>query len=141
MTTKASSLTPATTKAQPPRPVLIVEDDPDVSSTLHDVVEEQGYRVICAQNGREALSLLEKELPSLMLIDLFMPVMSGVELLRVIRSSPKLSAIPWVIMTGANDQMIGVREDATVLYKPVDFEALTQLLQRYCEPETRARAQ
>ncbi len=117
--------------------VLIVEDDRDVAATINDVVEERGYRAIRAENGREALARLEDETPALMLIDLFMPVMNGVELLKVIKKSPKLSAIPRIIMTAANDQMIGVREDVTVLYKPVDFDALTQLLHRYCDPAFR----
>ncbi|HEY6475895.1 MAG TPA: response regulator, partial [Polyangia bacterium] len=108
--------------------VLIVEDDRDVALTINDVVEDSGYRAICAANGREALLLLEGETPALMLIDLFMPIMNGVELLKVIKKSPKLASIPRVIMTAANDQMIGVREDVTVLYKPVDFDALTRLL-------------
>lgn len=121
--------------------VLIVEDDRDVAATINDVVVERGYRAIQAENGREALARLENETPALMLIDLFMPVMNGVELLKVIKKSPKLSVIPRIIMTAANDQMIGVREDVTVLYKPVDFDALTQLLQRYCDPAFSARIQ
>jgi CheY-like chemotaxis protein len=121
--------------------VLIVEDDRDVAATINEVVEERGYRAIRAENGREALARLEDETPALMLIDLFMPVMNGVELLKVIKKSPKLSAIPRIIMTAANDQMIGVREDVTVLYKPVDFDALTQLLHRYCDPAFPARVQ
>jgi CheY-like chemotaxis protein len=140
MATKPSSAGPGSTPT--PRPaVLIVEDDRDVALTINDVVEDSGYRAICAGNGREALLLLEDEVPALMLIDLFMPVMNGVELLKIIKKSPKLNSIPRVIMTAANDQMIGVREDVTVLYKPVDFDALTQLLQRYCEPAEPARVQ
>ena len=140
MSTKTSSA--ESRSAATSRPVvLIVEDDRDVAMTINDVVEERGYRAICAANGREALSLLEEERPSLMLIDLFMPEMNGVELLKVIKKSPKLATIPRVIMTAANDQMIGVREDVTVLYKPVDFDALTRLLQRYCEPADSARLQ
>jgi CheY-like chemotaxis protein len=107
--------------------------------TINDVVEERGYRAICVANGREALSVLEGEQPALMLVDLFMPIMNGAEFLKVVKKSPKLSTIPRVIMTGANDPMIGVREDVTVLYKPVDFDALTRLLQKYCEP-VRARS-
>jgi two-component system, response regulator, stage 0 sporulation protein F len=141
MPTKTSSAGPGST-LPPRRPaVLIVEDDRDVALTINDVVEDSGYRALCASNGREALSLLEVEVPALMLIDLFMPEMNGVELLKVIKKSPKLASIPRVIMTAANDQMIGVREDVTVLYKPVDFDALTRLLQRYCEPAESARFQ
>ena len=139
MATKSSG-GPGPTPSRRPA-VLIVEDDRDVALTINDVVEDSGYRALCAGNGREALSLLEGEEPALMLIDLFMPIMNGVELLKVIKKSPKLSSIPRVIMTAANDQMIGVREDVTVLYKPVDFDALTRLLHRYCEPSESARMQ
>jgi CheY-like chemotaxis protein len=140
MATKPSSAGPGPTSTLRPA-VLIVEDDRDVALTINDVVEDSGYRAICAGNGREALLLLEDEVPALMLIDLFMPVMNGVELLKVIKKSPKLASIPRVTMTAANDQMIGVREDVTVLYKPVDFDALTRLLRRYCEPAESARIQ
>src|SRR5262245_30277534 len=118
-----------------PRPaVLVVEDDRDVAMTINDVVEERGYRSICVGNGREALSALEAERPALMLVDMFMPVMNGAEFLKVVKQTPKLASIPRVIMTAANDPMIGIKEDVTVLYKPVDFEALNGLLLRYCEP-------
>ncbi len=118
-----------------PRPaVLVVEDDRDVAMTINDVVEERGYRAICVANGREALSALEAERPALMLVDMFMPVMNGAEFLKVVKQTPKLASIPRVIMTAANDPMIGIKEDVTVLYKPVDFDALNRLLARYCEP-------
>jgi CheY-like chemotaxis protein len=122
------------------RSVLIVEDDVDVLHVIKEVIEAQGYRAIGVENGKQALAVLEEEKPALMLIDLFMPVMSGGELLKVVKRNPQLSAIPRVIMTAANDQMIGIREDVPVLYKPVDFDALTLLLQKYCEtPRARQR--
>ena len=111
-----------------------------MAHTIKDVIEEQGHRAICVDNGREALSVLEEIRPALMLIDLFMPVMGGIELLRAIKGDPALADIPRVIMTAANDRMIGVKEDVPVLYKPVDFDALTRFLQKYCEaPRARAR--
>jgi CheY-like chemotaxis protein len=116
--------------------VLVVEDDPDVSMSITDIVEERGYRAICVGNGREALLALEEERPAVMLVDLFMPIMNGVEFLKVIKRSPKLATIPRIIMTAANDPMISVKEDVTVLYKPVDFDALGRLLQKYCESST-----
>src|SRR6185369_14542531 len=114
--------------------VLVIEDDQDVAMTINDVVEERGYRAICVPNGKAALSVLEREHPALMLVDMFMPVMNGAEFLKVVKQTPKLASIPRVIMTAANDPMIGIREDVTVLYKPVDFDALNRLLVRYCEP-------
>lgn len=116
------------------RTVLVVEDDADLMESIKAVVEDLGWRAICATNGREALSLLEREHPAVMLVDLFMPVMNGIELLRAVKRNERLAGIPRVIMTAANDSMIGVKEDVPVLYKPVDIEALSRLLQQYCEP-------
>ena len=130
---KASSVRPIPTVDRRPA-VLVLEDDVDVAMSINDVVEERGYRAICVANGREALTVLEEERPALMLVDLFMPIMNGAEFLKVIKGSPKLADIPRVIVTAANDTMISVKEDVTVLYKPVDLDALGRLLQRYCEP-------
>ena len=130
MASKASSAGPEPERLPPA--VLVVEDDQDVAMTINDVVEERGYRAICVPNGKAALSVLEREQPALMLVDLFMPVMNGAEFLKIVKKDPSLAAIPRVIMTAANDPMIGIKEDVTVLYKPVDFDALTRLLHMYC---------
>jgi CheY-like chemotaxis protein len=114
--------------------VLVLEDDNDSAQMMKDIIEDQGYTAICVANGREGLAVLEKERPRLMLIDVFMPVMNGVEFLRAVRSNPRLTDIPRVIMTAANDRMIGVKEDVSVLYKPVDFEGLKRILHKYCDP-------
>ena len=114
-------------------PVLIVEDDEDLATSLKATIETLGYRAISASNGREAFSRIEGVTPSLFLVDLFMPVMGGIAFLRALKAEPKFKAIPKVIMTGANDQMVGVKEDVGVLYKPLDFGALTQILEQYCQ--------
>jgi CheY-like chemotaxis protein len=131
---------PVAEKSPPVCSVLVVDDDKDVAHTIRDVIEEQGYRAVCAGNGREALAALEEERPAMMLIDVFMPVMNGVELLKIVRGDPRFAHIPRVIMTAANDRMIGVKEDVPVLYKPIDFDALTLFLQKYCQaPRARSR--
>jgi CheY-like chemotaxis protein len=114
--------------------VLVLEDDRDVAQTIGELIEDQGYRAICVDNGREALAVLEKERPCLMLVDVFMPIMNGIEFLRVVKARASLADIPRVIMTAANDHMIGVKEDVSVLYKPVDFDALKRMLEKYCTP-------
>jgi CheY-like chemotaxis protein len=114
--------------------VLVLEDDQDVAQTIGELIEDQGYRAICVDNGREALAVLEKERPCLMLVDVFMPIMNGIEFLRIVKARPPLADIPRVIMTAANDHMIGVKEDVSVLYKPVDFDALKRMLEKYCQP-------
>src|SRR5262249_2568607 len=128
--------TPVIAMASKPSPalpaVLVIEDDQDVAMTINDVVEERGYRAICVPNGKAALSVLEREHPARWFVDLSMPVMNGPDFLKIVKRTPKRAAIPRVIMTAANDPMIGIKEDVTVLYKPVDFDALTRLLQMYC---------
>lgn len=116
--------------------VLVVEDDEEVLFALTTVIEEEGWRVATAKNGREALSILETVRPDLMLIDLFMPVMGGIELLRVLKRDERYARIPRLVMTAANDRMIGVKEDVSVLYKPIDLEMLVRTLRRHLEPET-----
>jgi len=112
----------------------VLDDDRDMAQVIKELVEEQGHRAICAGDGREALALLDKERPCLMLIGVFMPVMNGLEFLRAIKRNTRLATIPRVLMTAANDQMIGVKEDVSVLYKPVDFESLKRILHKYCAP-------
>ena len=117
-----------------PASVLIVEDDSDVALSISEVVSSLGYRTIMARNGREAMTALDDDVvPSVMLIDMLMPHMSGSEFLGLVRRSSKWSRIPRVIITGTNDPMISIREDAPVLFKPVDYVSLAQVVQAYCE--------
>jgi DNA-binding response OmpR family regulator len=111
--------------------ILILEDDPDLGPMLSDFLEAHGFRPHLVTDGRDALSALVDLRPLLMLVDLMMPGMNGAEFLGVIRNTPHLAGIPRVIMTGANDRMIGVREDAPVLYKPIDLEALLTICRSY----------
>jgi CheY-like chemotaxis protein len=141
MSADPASLMAIANPSQPRATVLVVEDDPDLAETIADVVRDRRCRALCAHNGLEALDVLERERPALILIDLFMPVMNGAELLKVIRQSPRLAQIPRVIMTGANDPMIGVKQDVSVFYKPLDFGALARLIQRYSAPATTSPSQ
>ena len=59
------------------RLVLVVDDDPDILQTLGLCLSREGYRVLMAANGREALDILDREHPSVILLDLMMPVMDG----------------------------------------------------------------
>jgi CheY-like chemotaxis protein len=115
--------------------VLIVEDDRDLASAISETIDALGYRAICARDGGEAMAALNAEAPAVMLVDLFMPRMSGAEFLALVRKSSKWSCIPRVIITGTNDPTIGIRQDTPVLFKPFELDTLTRLVQRYCEPD------
>jgi DNA-binding response OmpR family regulator len=115
--------------------VLVVDDDEDLACAIGDVLTDAGYAVISAREGRQALSALQHQRPDLMLVDIFMPGMNGSELLRIVRSSSEWCGIPRIVMTGANDPIIGIRSDAAVIYKPLDLDALLALVARCCDLE------
>jgi DNA-binding response OmpR family regulator len=115
--------------------VLIVDDDEDLACAIGDVLIDAGYAVISARDGKQALTALQRQPPDLMLVDIFMPGMNGSELLRIVRSSSEWSGIPRIVMTGANDPIIGIRSDAAVIYKPLDLDALLALVARCCDRE------
>jgi two-component system, OmpR family, response regulator CpxR len=114
------------------RPVLVVDDDPDIRETLRFVLEDAGYPVYLAENGREALDLLAsaKRPPGLILLDLMMPIMSGDEMLRALKSVHALAAIPVTIVTASGAPM--PREATGLLKKPVDLDALLRVVAKNC---------
>ena len=82
-----------------PRTILLVDDHEDNRHALSIVLEREGYRVLEAENGREAVELAQKELPDLVVMDLAMPVMDGREALRQIRADTRTATIPVVLLT------------------------------------------
>src|ERR1044071_605432 len=65
--------------------ILVVDDDPDIREVLQDRLESFGYRILAAVDGKKALELLEKQNPQIILLDIEMPAMSGLEVLKEIR--------------------------------------------------------
>jgi len=114
------------------RSVLIVEDDVDLGQAVAEVIEDEGYECRHARDGIEALAALNLERPDLLLADLIMPVMSGIDLFARLREHPSYRDIPVIAMTAANDRMLGVKLNVPVLEKPIDLSALRQMLARYC---------
>jgi len=79
--------------------VLVVEDDPSASDLLRRTLEGEGWRVRVARNGREALTQMDVEEPAIILLDLMMPEMDGFEFLSEIRSLPRASTVPVIVVT------------------------------------------
>lgn len=114
------------------RSVLIVEDDGDLRQAVADAIEAQGYACRHAGNGIEAMAALNLGRPDLVIADLLMPLMSGIDLLARLREDPSFRDIPVIAMTAANDRMLGVGLTVPVLHKPIDLSVLSQMLARYC---------
>ena len=80
--------------------LLIVEDNIDLIHVLGLGLELHGYEVMRAKNGKQALNMAASKLPDLILLDLSLPAMDGLEVARQIRQNPKTHSIPILAMTG-----------------------------------------
>src|SRR5579863_2045127 len=81
--------------------ILVVDDDADCREMLSDLLSRAGYAVACAKNGREALDYISSSIPSLMILDLMMPIMSGWELLARQKADPMLESLPVIVMSAS----------------------------------------
>ena len=80
--------------------VLIAEDEADNREILRTIIEDLlGYRAVLAENGQEALAALHRERPSLVLMDLMMPVMDGFDAIAAIKGDSEMAAIPVIAVT------------------------------------------
>ena len=116
------------------RPVLVVDDDRDVLAVLREMLEDFGYEVIIAHDGREALECIARmnEAP-LVLLDLLMPVVSGWEVMQALRQ--KDANIPIVVLSAAAETHEVLEKGAVAfLQKPVDLSALIEVLERFAGP-------
>lgn len=107
--------------------VLVVEDDCVARTLLGTILEEAGYTVVTAANGREALDLLRAgERPCVILLDLKMPVMSGWEFREEQRHDPAVAAIPVVVLSadGDLDEVCAALGAAACFSKPIDPDDL-----------------
>ena len=83
--------------------ILILEDDKDVRDSLKEILQLNNYQVMVAENVKEALSTLEKVKPDLILSDIVMPELSGLEFLEKIRTIPVLFNIPFIFLTAQSE--------------------------------------
>ena len=112
--------------------MLVVDDDPDIRETLRFVLEDAGYPVYLAENGKEALELLAatEPRPGLILLDLMMPIMSGDEVLRALKAVHALATIPVTVVTASG--VPKPKEASGMLKKPLDLDALLRVVKNNC---------
>jgi len=115
--------------------LLVVDDDASHRALISDVLEEMGYRTREAGNGREALDVLEAEMPIAVLLDLRMPVMSGWGLLEALKKLPRARNLPIIIISAYGfeweAELVGA---AGYVSKPVDLDKLRSTLQQIVGP-------
>jgi len=91
--------------------ILVVEDEPDIRKLVHYNLAQDHYKVVEAENGEQALKLVQREKPSLVILDLMMPGMSGLEVCRALRGQEETAKLPILMLTakaGEADRVLGL---------------------------------
>ena len=107
--------------------ILVVDDTPDNLFLIETVLQAEGYQVEVADNGQDALSMIEAEPPALLLLDVMMPGMHGYEVVRRIRQNSNFPFIPIILITGCEQLDTSEQFDVAVegfICKPIDFDEL-----------------
>lgn len=108
--------------------LLLVDDDPNLILLVKDYLEFQGYEVITAENGRDALEMLTQQVPNMIICDIMMPEMDGYTLIERIRQDARWSWIPVMFLSAkgqSQDRVRGLNTGADVyLVKPFEPEEL-----------------
>ena len=113
--------------------VLVVDDDASVRDLLAKTLEKEGYRVIAAGNGVEALALAREHRPQAITLDVLMPQMDGWGALKELKADANLRDIPVIMVTVLNERGIAIPLGAAeFVTKPVDRQRLTAILREHC---------
>jgi CheY-like chemotaxis protein len=108
--------------------ILVADDEPTLLGLISAALTDEGYTVVPARDGREAVELAVKESPDLVLLDVMMPRLSGREALRQIRAAPETQSVPVVLMSAGvpSGQM---PDGVPFLPKPFDLDRLLSLIE------------
>jgi signal transduction histidine kinase/DNA-binding response OmpR family regulator len=112
--------------------VLIVDDDPTVHDVLRATIAKEGYRLLHAYDGAQALELARSEKPDVITLDVMMPKLDGWTVLGRLKSDPALAPIPVIMLTIVDERTMGYSLGASeYMTKPVDRNRLIELLRRF----------
>lgn len=120
--------------SSPEKTVLIIEDEADAAELFAEMMRVSGFRVLKTSSSTPALSLITTEKPDIIILDIMMPDVSGLDILRQIRHDTELADIPVVVVSAKSmpaDIRIGMEAGAsTYLTKPVGFLELKEAVER-----------
>ncbi len=120
------------------KPIVIVEDEPDTAEMFAEMMRLLGYQVFKSLGGIRAIDLIAEKRPLVVVLDLMMPDLSGLEVLRFMRRDPRLANIP-VIIVSAKSLPSDIRKGldagaSSYLTKPVSFEDLRVAVESAAKP-------
>ena len=88
------------------RKICIIDDDADIREIYSLSLKHKGFKVVLAVNGAEGLEVIKKEHPDVILLDIQMPVMDGLEVLKKLEKDPELSRIPVIMLSNVDDEEV-----------------------------------
>lgn len=111
--------------------VLIVDDDYSSRKSLaHLIRKKWPFKILQAEDGSEAIQLILKEAPNLIILDIIMPFMNGIEVLKIVRNNPKTAGIPVIACTAVDEkQAVAVIREYGIddyVIKPIDQKTLIE---------------
>ena len=111
--------------------VLIAEDEDELAELLSGFLKDSGYNVVCAANGRQALSAMDVVRPDVVLCDILMPELDGLSLCRRLADHPIHRDVPIVLMTALTEHLnLADYPHAALVRKPFDIDYLLLTLAR-----------
>lgn len=120
-----------------PLSILIVDDDLGTRLSISDYLHLCGYQVIAADNGQQALAMVEEFRPDLLVTDIIMPQMNGYELVRRVRSAPRFRLLPVILLTArtkTQERILGYQSGCDLyLPKPFELEELAAAIRNLLE--------
>ena len=126
--------------------ILVVDDEPDVLQLVTRYLEQEGFTVLTAETGEDALSLARRENPLLMVLDLMLPGMSGLEICRTLKGDPDTKAISIIMLTAKQqeiDRIVGLEMGAddyvTKPFSPRELVLRVNAIVRRLAPPIKAR--
>jgi CheY-like chemotaxis protein len=125
--------------------ILVVDDNAIFRQIIDVSLRQRGHATVSAVNGREALDMLERQLPDLMVLDVSMPVMDGVALLRIIRADARMKSLPVILMTAMSEQQCqsiaaGVSADAYFVKSRFSLKEMMSSIESLLAPKQEATA-
>jgi CheY-like chemotaxis protein len=117
--------------------ILVIDDNADYRTSFREVLELENYATLEAENGLVGLHMIQQHVPDIILCDVEMPGMNGIDVLRTIKADPLLAIIPFVIITGqSNKEIVQIAHNLGVdayLTKPVAITEFLYVINRFLQ--------
>jgi CheY-like chemotaxis protein len=110
--------------------ILVVDDEPDVREYLSSFLEDEGFTILTAENGHDAIRAIERERPDLILLDLLMPEATGAGFYRELQGKEEFKDIPVIVISGMVGKDVTVMDFVQVLDKPIDLAVLLETVRK-----------